>query len=113
MKQQKLLYAILLLGIIFLIIFINKKIFLEGYTYTYNSDLTFNGTNLQPLIGSFDDTTNQVNQSTCEIQCDALPGCTGFTTTNINNNKGIGNCTFYNNSNTDLKHLKDTNIFLK
>jgi len=89
----------------------NKKILLEGYTY--NSDLTFYGNNLQPLPGSLNDPKNQVTQSTCEIQCNAIPECTGFTTTNINNNKGIGNCTFYNTPKHHLKPLANTNIFLK
>jgi hypothetical protein len=105
MKQYTLLYAIIFLLIIFVFIYINKKIILEGYTY--NKDLTFNN-NPQPLV-SF----NQVHESTCMIDCNSRNDCVGFTSNIEKNSNVLGNCSLYNHSSHDTDHLSGTNFYIK
>ena len=120
MKQNKLIYAFILLGITFLLIYVNKKLYLEGYTY--NKDLTFKSSSpSSPPTGSL---TNlgvppnpPVHASTCKIQCDKYGGsyCTGFTSSIIDtpNDSGVGSCTMYNHIPSDTLHLDGTNLYLK
>jgi hypothetical protein len=108
--NQYLLYAIILLCILILIIYINKKYNLEGYTYTYNKNLSFNKG--RPIV-THNDPNNNVTESSCKMQCDLLPNCTGFTS-NINSGSNIpGNCTYYSHQKNDTEHVQGTNLYLK
>jgi len=114
MKQYQILYALILLCIIFLIIYVNKKYNLEGYTYTYNDNLSFNSKSTPTPIANYTDPNNPVQESTCKLQCDLWPECTGFTTSNIVPNSKIpGNCKLYKHSKNDTEHLVGTKLYLK
>lgn len=123
MKQNKLIYAFILLGITFLLIYVNKNVFLEGYTY--NKDLTFNNspsdvypTGFLTILGNTQINKDPpVHASTCKIQCDKYAGsnCTGFISPIIDtpNDSGVGYCIFYNHLKNDTKYLNGTNLYLK
>ena len=108
--NQYLLYAIILLCILILIIYINKKYNLEGYTYTYNNNLSFNGGT--PIV-EFTDPNNPVQENTCKLQCDLWPNCTGFTSNIITGTNTPGNCKLYNNNKNNTQHVIGTNLYLK
>ena len=121
MKQNKLIYAFIILGVTFLLIYVNKKIFLESYTY--NNNLTFNKspselvpTGILKVLG--DTQLNRdppVHATTCQKQCDSTPTCTGFTTSIINTpeDSGVGSCILYNHAINDTRYLNGTNLYLK
>ena len=118
MKQNKLIYAFILLGITFLLIYVNKKIFLESYTY--NKDLTFNSLPNNPnvplqVMGDSKSDMHPVHASTCKKECDYYPNCTGFITDMIDtpDDSGVGSCTLYNHLRNDTSHLDGTNLYLK
>ncbi len=112
--KNNLLYAIILLSIIFLLIYISKKVLLEGFNYTYNKDLAFNSVPL-PLVSKLNLNNNDVHLSTCKLSCDTIEDCTGFTSNIINdpNSDPIGSCNLYSNSNTNLANVSGTNLYLK
>lgn len=107
MNHNNIIYAILILFIIIIIIYINKKIYLEGYTY--NNNLSFNlAQNETPLV-SFSD----VHESTCNTNCDSLSNCTGYTSNIIKGTNTLGTCTLYNHSKNDTRHIDGTNFYTK
>jgi hypothetical protein len=113
MKQPTLLYALIILGIIFLLIYLNKKVFLEGYTYTYNNNLAYypgipSMTNPAP----FND-NNKIHESTCKIQCDQTSDCTGFTSNIISGSDQRGTCTLYKYPWNYTNHTPGTNLYLR
>ena len=110
-KKYNIVYALLLLFIIFLFVYINKKVFLEGYKY--NRDLTFNGNPIP--IKSFDNT----QLSTCKLECNAISNCKGFTSNILSGidisgtNTLPGTCTLYNHPSNDTRHMLGTNFYIK
>jgi hypothetical protein len=109
MTHIKIAYAIILLSIIILLTYINKLSYLEGYTF-------------MPVLNVSDPNTpflqkiNDVQQTTCEAQCNKLPNCTGFIS-NIPYNVDLrGNCTFYNGISRNINNMKydvNNNLYIK
>ena len=106
-KQNKVVYAIILLCII-VFIYINKKIFLEGYTY--NSNLTFSNvpppTIIQPLI-------NNVHLSTCKLQCDTNSTCKYFVSNLNEKNTRTGSCSLFSSTPNSTQHALGSHFYVK
>ena len=93
-------YSIIVLVVLFIIIYINKHFYLEGYSYIPNLHFT-NPTDM-PIISPDD-----ILLSTCEKSCNAYPTCTGFTSLAPNGSKNRTKCTYYTNKTLDKNNLKN------
>jgi hypothetical protein len=97
MKHNMLLFIILLIVVLFLIIYKNIFLILEGYTYIPH--IIYDPTRLFSYNRFF----LKKKLSECTKSCDDDLGCTGFFS-NIPINTGNlrkGTCLFYNNLNKD------------
>jgi hypothetical protein len=96
-------YSIILLVILFIIIYINKQFYLEGYTFIPN--LTFS--NPTDSITSLNN--NSLYQTSCEKTCDIRSrqqdGCSGFSSDIPPNSNKSGRCTFYKNGILNINKL--------
>ena len=96
-------YSIIFLVIIFIVVDINKRFYLEGYTFVPN--LYTSATPIYKL-DNWD-----VREDTCKINCDAhslknpSEGCSGFIS-NIPPNSGKrGACRFYDKNKLNLNKM--------
>ena len=93
--------------------YLNKKVFLEGYDYTYNNNLAYYPT-IQPITNPAPfDNNNKIHESTCKIQCDQKSDCTGFTSNIITGSNQRGTCTLYNFPGYFTTHKPGTNLYLR